>query len=124
MGKPGCFELLLKLLIVGELKTSDPVRLQAVSTPDPPHRALADIHALGHQPSTPVRRVLRLFLRGQPNNLIHRPNRNLLLASWPRCVFLDTIKAKLMVTIAPAPCLLSRDTQCLGNLSVGLSLCG
>lgn len=51
------------------------MRLQSVRTPDPPDRAVTEVHTLSHQPPAPLRRILRLLLGGQLDHLVHRPRR-------------------------------------------------
>jgi hypothetical protein len=48
-----------ELGVLGELEPLDAIRLQAVPSPDPLHRAQADPGRLGHRPAGPVGRLAR-----------------------------------------------------------------
>jgi hypothetical protein len=48
-----------ELGVLGELEPLDAMRLQAVPSPDPLHRAQADPGHLGHRPAGPVGRLAR-----------------------------------------------------------------
>ncbi len=57
--------------IIGALEGPDAVRLEAVSLPDPLHRAQAQAHGLGHRPAGPVSGRARRLGAGQREHLGH-----------------------------------------------------
>lgn len=63
-------ELFGKVGIVGDLKGPHQMRLESVCAPNPPHRARAQVHRLGHRGTAPMRlrwrRPTRGFLDQQP----------------------------------------------------------
>ena len=62
-------ELLDEAGIGGELEVAHPVGLQSVGVPDPPHLAVMQPHALGHQARAPVRPLRRPFLERTAHDL-------------------------------------------------------
>src|SRR5690349_1083154 len=68
--------------VPGELESLDPVRLQPKGAPDAADRALTQSAALGHRTRTPVGRISRGALQGQPYHALNLRITD--LTRWPR----------------------------------------
>lgn len=123
-------EFLLEVLVVGQLETFDPVRLDPRRCPHAANARRADAHLLGLGGSAPVRGSRRLLLQWQADQARPQRSRKRGNASRPGLVFEDAIESAFGLAASPTPHLhlilpqASRDRLILQSVGGQKNDCG
>jgi len=102
--------------IARALERAQPVRLEAVSVPDPLHGAQRDPDRAGHGPAGPVRDLARRLRAGQRQHLGDRLGRMGWCPGRTRLVAQQTLDARLGVAPLPAPHGRTADARSPGDV--------
>jgi len=95
-------ELLLKMLVVGELEGFYPVRFDPVCSPYPAHARWANSNPTGHGCPAPMGSSLRLFFQRQADDSRFGRGRKRRNAAWSGFVFENALYSSLGIALPPA----------------------
>ncbi len=113
-------ELLDEVGIAADLEGTEEVRLQPMSRPDPAHGGRAHTCDLRHVARAPVRRIRRILLRRDPNDLRNRCGIRHRRPTTTRRVLLDSCDALLGEPLPPKAHRLLLRLEFFGDLVVSL----
>jgi len=96
-------ELLLEMLVVGELEGSYPVRFDPVRSPYAAYARRANSNFAGHGCPTPMGSSLGLFFQRQTDDSRFGRSRKRWDAAWPGFVFENALNSSLGIAMSPTP---------------------
>ena len=96
-------ELFLKMLVVGELEGSYPVRFDPVCSPYPTHTRRANSNPIGHGCPAPMGSSLGLFFQRQADDSRFSRGRKRRDTAWPGFVFENALNSSLGIAVSPTP---------------------
>ena len=96
-------ELLLEMLVVGELEGSYPVRFNPVCSPYPAHARRANSNFAGHGCPAPMGSSIGLFFQRKADDSRFGRGRKRRDTAWPGFVFENALNSSLGIAVSPTP---------------------